>query len=137
MQKRVKVDPMEYPLRDGESWWMIQPNDGELELKVPVGAAPVCVEEFLDFGKGTAYRVVAVDDDQGWVSVEGHGTVFEMPRYNFARYFDAVPFIKGGHIRGAIPEEAMEVCRKKTEYLFEDVCPEPVPLRTETDCKDE
>jgi len=119
-KKVVRIDPMDYPLMDRESWWMIQPNDGQLELKIPVGAAPVCVKEFMNLGEGTAYRVVAVDDDQGWVSVEGHGTVYEMPRYVFARYFDAVPFIKGGHVKGVIDEKAMNVCRKKTEQLFED-----------------
>lgn len=123
MQKKaVRIDPMDYPLKDGESWWMIQPNDGQLELKIPIGAAAVCVLEFLDFGRGIAYRIVGTDDDQGWVSIEGHGIVFEMPRYIFARHFDAIPFIKGGVIRGAISElpQTIEVARKKQEFTFED-----------------
>ena len=54
---RKRIDPMKYPLKEGESWWMVHPNDGKLELKIPIGAPAFCVQEFLDFGKGKIYKV--------------------------------------------------------------------------------
>ena len=91
-----KIDPMDYPLSIGESWWVIHPNSGEAELSIPVGAPAVCTKDFLDiFKKNAPYRIAHVDDSQGWISIESPvGEVVEMPRYIFARHFDAVAYIR-------------------------------------------
>ena len=90
----LKIDPMEYPLSIGESWWIIHPNSNEGEIRIPVGAPAVCTQNFNDFVKNSPYRIVAVDDHNGWVSIELKPQyIVEMPRYIFARYFDAVAYI--------------------------------------------
>jgi hypothetical protein len=92
----TKIDPMDYPLMIGESWWIIHPNSSEAEICIPIGAPAVCKADFADvFKKNSPYRIVNVDDHNGWVSIAApDNTVVEMPRYVFARYFDAVAYIK-------------------------------------------
>lgn len=92
----IKIDPMDHPLLMGESWWVVHPNDGKAELRIPIGAPAVCKEPFVEkFTRNVPYRIVDVNDAHGWVSVEGKDrTIVEMPRYVFARYFDAVAYIK-------------------------------------------
>ena len=92
----VKVDPMDYPLSIGESWWVIHPNNAEAELDIPIGAPAVCTRDFMNrFVKNSPYRIVNVDNSRGWVSIESvDSTIVEMPRYIFARHFDAVAYIK-------------------------------------------
>lgn len=113
---------MDYPLQENESWWMISPNDGKLELKIPIGAPAVCTTNLLsNFKKGFAYEVVDVNDDQGWISVMGPNAVVEMPRYIFARYFDAIPFIRGGYVSVKLREKTVDIIEKGSRQLtFED-----------------
>ena len=97
----IKIDPMDYPLSIGESWWVIHPNSSEGEICIPVGAPAVCTNDFDDFKKNAPYRIVAVDNHNGWVSVEWDpSNIVEMPRYVFARYFDAVAYIKSSNSTG-------------------------------------
>lgn len=117
---KVIIDPMDHPLMEGESWWMIHLNNGELELKIPIGAGALCLREFYDFGEGTVYKIVGVNDDQGWVSIEGHGKIYEMPRYIFARYFDAIPFIRGGKIDEDLIANKIANSPSVKEILFQD-----------------
>ena len=96
----IKVDPMDYPLMVGESWWVIHPNSGEAEISIPIGAPAVCTQDFLKcFKKNAPYRIANVDDAKGWISIENSdSSIVEMPRYVFARYFDAVAYIRSCEI---------------------------------------
>jgi hypothetical protein len=94
--KQIKIDPNDYPLQEGESWWIVHPNYGKCQFKVPVGAICACLNKFLGiFHPMSIYTVTHVDDDKGWITVGTKGTLVEMPRYVFARYFDANQFIVG------------------------------------------
>jgi hypothetical protein len=94
IMEKIRLNPMDYPLKNGESWWTVHPNDGMLVLKIPVGAPALSIENFLSFKKSKIYEVTSIDDDQGWVTVKCSEAVYEMPRYLFVRNFDAVPFIR-------------------------------------------
>ena len=92
----IKIDPMDYPMAIGESWWVIHPNDSEAQIDIPIGAPAVCTQNFQElFVKNSPYRIVNVDDCKGSVTVESpENGMVEMPRYIFARYFDTVAFIR-------------------------------------------
>ncbi len=93
--KRVRIDPMEYPLQKGESWWIVHPNIATAEFRVPGGAITVCLKDFRDFQQNVAYSVVAADNHNGWVTVASDSGLHDMPQYLFARYFDAEAFVVG------------------------------------------
>lgn len=116
--KKIKLNPMDYPLKEGESWWMVHPNDGKLVLKIPTGAPALSTENFLSFKKDKVYQITSVDDDQGWVTIENSEEVCEMPRYVFARYFDAVPFVK--HSPGGLTRLNPAITYRFDENLFTD-----------------
>ena len=90
-----RIDPMEWPLKNGERWWVVHPNNAKCIFRIPSGAITVCTEKFYSFLPGTVYRVVGSDDHNGWVTVEGNGDLYDMPQYLFARYFDAESFVVG------------------------------------------
>jgi hypothetical protein len=99
MADLIKIDPMEHPRVSGESWWVVHPNSGGSQFCIPRDAVTACTEDFRGFSAGTIYRVWA--GEMGWVKVKGHESVYEMPEYVFARYFDAEAFVVGS----AAPQE--------------------------------
>lgn len=92
---RVRIEPMDHPLREGESWWVVHPNYKNCEFIVPSGAAAVCQKGFVDFLPGRAYSIVSNDRENGWLTVHGINGLVEMPYYIFARHFDSEAFIRG------------------------------------------
>lgn len=93
--KVIKLDPHDYPLVEGESWWVCHPNEGNSEFVAPAGAITVCLKGFLDFEGGKVYSILRSDDNSGWISLGCSSEVVEMPYYVFARYFDAEAFVRG------------------------------------------
>jgi hypothetical protein len=91
----LKIDPMDYPLVEGEQWWVVHPNDATCELKIVPGSPAVCKTKGIEaFDIGTAYRVASVDEHSGWISILKDNMVCEMPLYIFARFFDATAFVR-------------------------------------------
>lgn len=94
--RRIRINPMDHPKLAGEPWWIVHPNDGRCEFRIPSGAITVCTENFLDeFKKDIVYNVVGADNHDGYVVVAGAEDLYEMPQYLFARYFDAESFVTG------------------------------------------
>lgn len=94
--RRIKIDPIDFPIRPGEPWYIVHPNNAKCEFRVPSGAITVCTMDFLDvFKQNVAYNVISADNHNGWVVVEGGGDLYEMPQYLFARHFDAEAFVIG------------------------------------------
>jgi hypothetical protein len=100
--KLIKIDPMDHPLREGESWWVIPPNYKNCEFHIPQGAVAVCSAgtgdrslNGFDFQYGRAYQIVDNDPHNGWLTVCSARYMVRMPYYVFARHFDAEAFIKG------------------------------------------
>lgn len=89
-----KVDPKSIPLKEGESWWVVHPNSGNVEFFIPNNAAAVCTSSFMVFNALSAYDIIFHDRENGWVTVVGNDTLYEMPEYIFARHFDAEAFIR-------------------------------------------
>lgn len=91
----VLLDPIEYPLEKGENWFAVHPNDANLELFFPAGAAAVCKKNLNEiFLQNIPYRITNYDRTHGWVSVStDNNMVYKMPVYLFARHFDAEAFI--------------------------------------------
>ena len=94
MQYR-KIDPMDYPLKGGEAWYIAHPNEAGCKFVVPNGAVTVCLESFESFSSGIAYRVLGTDNHNGWVNVSSMEAIYSMPHYVFARHFDVQCFIHG------------------------------------------
>lgn len=91
-----KIDPSNYPLKKGESWWIVHPNSSGGEFLIPYGAITLCTNDFLDFKKNTIYAVAQASED-GWVNIlKTPDESYSVPQYLFARYFDANVFIRGG-----------------------------------------
>ena len=95
MINRRRIDPMEFPLQEGESWWVVHPNSPNTEFKIPAGGITVCIQDFMGFVKNIAYTILGDDSHNGWVTVQSSYEIVEMPYYVFARYFDAQAFIRG------------------------------------------
>ena len=95
MVEFTKVDPLDFPLEEGESWWVVHPNRSMCEFKVPDNAITVCTETFLGYMKGIVYSIIKNDSDNGWITLKSDSQVTEMPYYVFARYFDAEAFVRG------------------------------------------
>lgn len=94
--QRFRIDPREHPKRPEESWWIVHPNAGGVEFRLPNGAVTVCTEDLAPvFKAATAYNVIGADNHNGWVTVEGGGDLYDMPQYLFARHFDAEAFVVG------------------------------------------
>jgi hypothetical protein len=93
--KRIRIDPMEYPLKKGELWWIVHPNVATAEFRVPHGGITLCTKDFLTFRQNVVYSVVGADNHNGWVTVVEDGNLYDMPQYLFARYFDAEAFVVG------------------------------------------
>jgi hypothetical protein len=108
-----RIDPLKYPLKNGESWWVVHPNDSRCKFKLPSGAITVCQQELECFVPNTAYRVVSSDNHNGWVTVEGEGNLYDMPQYLFARCFDAEAYVIGT----VTPEELENAIPTKIERV--------------------
>jgi hypothetical protein len=93
--KVIRLDPQDHPLNKGESWWIVNPNNGNAEFVAPSGAITVCLECFLTFEEGYVYPVLNNDTNNGWITLGCHSVIVEMPYYVFARYFDAEAFVRG------------------------------------------
>lgn len=94
--KRIKIDPMEFPKRADESWWLVHPNNAQCEFRIPSGAITVCTQNLFDiFKENKVYSVISSDNHNGWVVVAGPEDLYEMPQYLFARHFDAEVFVIG------------------------------------------
>ncbi len=89
-----KIDPIEYPLKDKESWWIVHPNSKGGEFIVPDSACTACLQDIFDFKKGTIYRVFPAQRE-GYVCVSSSSYMLEMPQYLFGRHFDAEIFVRG------------------------------------------
>jgi hypothetical protein len=90
----IIISPQDEPLKNGESWWIIHPNDGELEFKVPRDAWVICLKSWEGFVKGIVYQIVSNDSDNGYISILSSDNIYKMPYYVFARYFDANSLIR-------------------------------------------
>jgi len=120
---------MKYPLKEGESWWIVHPNQKGVEFKVPSGGVTVCTSDFLDFKQNTVYTILGNDPHNGWITLQSSIEVVEMPYYLFARYFDAEAFVRGilndpTELEGAEPFNYRPTLPKKPSQqieLFEDV----------------
>lgn len=99
--RRQRIDPMTYPLKKGESWWIVHPNIATAEFRVPMGAITICTQNFVPFEQNMVYSILGVDNHSGWITLCCGDVVYDMPQYVFARYFDAEAFVVGR----ATPEE--------------------------------
>ena len=114
--KRNRIDPMEHPIKKGESWWIVHPNIKTAEFRVPNGAVTCCLKDFEEvFKEGCIYSVIAADAHNGWVTVAGGKELYDMPQYIFARHFDAEAFVVGR----ATPEEL----EKATPFDYKPTVP--------------
>lgn len=91
----IKINPLDYPLEKGESWWICHPNESNSEFKVPRGAVTLCLDNILGFAAGKTYKVSDNDHTNGWLTVIGKELTVRMPYYLFARCFDAECFVRG------------------------------------------
>jgi len=94
----VVINPKDEPIRNGESWWIVHPNDGYLELDIPSGAYTLCLRPFGIFKVNIVYQIIGDDSKNGWVSLLAGETVYKMPYYVFARYFDFQAFLRKRNI---------------------------------------
>ena len=85
-----------YPLLEGESWHVVEPNNGECTFSISEGSMTICHSDFREFRSGTLY--VVTSQGSGWVTVACHDEVLKMPEYVFARYFDAETYVKNKNI---------------------------------------
>jgi len=92
---RKRIDSMDFPPNNGESWWIVHPNCNTANFRIPSGACTLCLNDFLDFKKNTVYSVISADNHNGWVTVVCANTIYDMPQYLFARNFDAESFVVG------------------------------------------
>lgn len=99
--RQVRISPGSYPIKKGETWWIVHPNTSGCEFRIPMGGMTLCTLDIEVFQKNTVYPVLSADNHNGWVSVGACGTIYEMPQYLFARHFDAEAFVVGV----ATPEE--------------------------------
>ena len=93
------------PLKEGESWWVAAPNNGNLELCIPENAHCICKKYWEDFQKNIVYPIVGNDPDNGYISLMAKDTVYKMPYYVFNRYFDAQPFLR--HVRNKVSKRTV------------------------------
>lgn len=99
--RHIRINPEEYPPKNGESWWVVHPNLANCEFRVPIGAVSPCLDSLGPFEKGKAYSVLGCDNHNGWVTLRCKDDLYDMPQYLFARHFDAEVFVVGH----ATPEE--------------------------------
>lgn len=96
-----RINPEEYPPKNGESWWVVHPNRNGCEFRVPMGAVSPCCSSIGPFEIQKAYSVISCDNHNGWVTLRCGDDLYDMPQYLFARHFDAEAFVVGT----ASPEE--------------------------------
>jgi hypothetical protein len=112
--KFIKINPLEFSIEPGESWWPIHPNNANCEFNAPVGAVTFCMKSLLDFKAGTVYTIVGNDSNHGWITVACTEEVIEMPYYLFARHFDAEAFVRGTLVDPSVLERATPFDYKAT-----------------------
>ena len=123
---RKRIDPLLYPLKGGESWWLVHPNNSNTEFRVPSGAITVCTNDFLSFSKNVVYTILGDDAHNGWITLQSQMEIVDMPYYVFARYFDAQAFIRGvlkdpSQLEGAVPFDYRPTLPKRPiTMVFED-----------------
>lgn len=105
----IRVDPNSEPLKKGESWWIVHPNDGYTEFVVPSNSISFCRETFGVFKKGITYSVVGDKSESGWITLATKSDIVEMPYYVFARYFDAEAFVRNTPIKEYIQSKQLEL----------------------------
>lgn len=95
MNHLISVDTTEEPMRQGESWWVVHPNAGGAEFKVPHDAMTLCIQEYRSFREGRMYSVISCDTNTGWIVIQSLSEIVRMPLYIFSRYFDSEAFVTG------------------------------------------
>ena len=113
--QRIRIEPQKYPIKKGESWWVVHPNTAGAEFRIPNGAITVCLHDFEIFKQNIAYSVISLDAHNGWIIVEGGGDLYEMPQYLFARNFDAEAFVVGR----PTPEESSRIAEILARAQFQ------------------
>lgn len=88
------IDQREFPQKPSESWCIVHPNRANCKLSLKIGDSPLCVANFEGFVQGSKYKVLNLDESQGWVSIQLEEDVIKMPMYLFARHFNISPYIK-------------------------------------------
>lgn len=89
-----KINPVDFPLKEKESWWIVHPNSKGGEFIIPDNACTACLHDIEGFNKGTIYNVSSCQNE-GWVHVASNVLGLEMPQYLFGRHFDAEIFVRG------------------------------------------
>ena len=90
----VTLNPTDFPMQKGESWWIVSPNNGNAEFDAPIGSWTLWNEQVLGFSPGTMYEITDNEKDSGWITVGSKETCARMPYYVFARHFDAECFVR-------------------------------------------
>lgn len=93
MSRRV-IQAKSYPIQEGESWWVVHPNNGNVEFFAPIGAITVCTKAFEGIEANSIVHISDNDEAKGYISITFEEDTFEIPYYIFARYFDAEAFVK-------------------------------------------
>ena len=126
MPKVIRINPQEIPPKKDESWWIVHPNNGNVEFKVPPGAVTVCTKEFMSFRSGKVYPISYIDEQSGYITVKNREEIVEMPYYIFGRYFDAEAFVRptvhNYYNRLGPPKDlsSEELIKIKKEIIFND-----------------
>lgn len=89
----TKITPDKIPPNQGESWWIVHPNNGNVVFYAPIGSVTMCIEAFMSFQQGKIYEIVDNNESKGYISLANSEEIVEMPYYLFARYFDAEVFV--------------------------------------------
>lgn len=98
-----EISPESEPLKSGESWWIINPNNGYCEFSAPQGCYARCTKRFQDFMPDVMYEITGNEPNCGWISLRVFEDVYRMPYYVFARYFDSEAFVKNRSIHHQYP----------------------------------
>ena len=116
------IEPTEFPIKEGESWWVVHPNLKGCNFKIPQEAVTCCLKDFQIFQRNLLYKVSKYIS--GWVAVSEGRDLYAMPEYVFARYFDAEIFVQGSatpeEIANAKPFDYTKNVRPRQLELFED-----------------
>ena len=89
--KHYVITMDEHPIRPGEEYFIVHPNNAECVLSFPEGTQTMCTKDLRLFEEGTLY--VVTGHTFGWVTVACSKEVVKMPEYVYARHFDAETFV--------------------------------------------
>ncbi|RLB98648.1 MAG: hypothetical protein DRH90_21590 [Deltaproteobacteria bacterium] len=97
-----KIEPEMFPIKEGESWWVVPLNMKQCEFCAPAGAITICTSHLtvpstrmVSFSAGVIYQITGTNNTSGYITVKSKEEIVEMPYYVFARYFDAEAFVRG------------------------------------------